>query len=132
MRMRLFLACITAITSLGAASAASAEPAWLTGSEVSQEGVQSIRIDASDLDLATLEGANALRKRVRSAALLVCGGPLPDDISYEYALQARAACRKDTIKSLDVRVADLVERAKTGARATEITMQQQLPADFSR
>jgi UrcA family protein len=128
MHMRLFLAGIAAITSLGAATAASAEPAWLAGSEVNQEGVQSIRINASDLDLATLEGANALRDRVRSAALMVCSGPLPDEISYSAADRARASCRKATIRSVDIQVAELVERAKSGAQATEITMQQQLPA----
>lgn len=120
-RFLLALAC-----GLGLAAAASASPggtAWLSDRETSRDGVQSVRVDLSGLDLATADGADTLRDRVRRAALLVCDGPLPDDVSYLYQVRARVACRRDTIRSAENQVATLVARARSGVRLSVVTLQ---------
>jgi len=122
MSARLPFAAVLATAVMTATGAVAAERAWLKEVEAGPDGVRSVEIDLSDLDLAAADGPEILRDRVRYAAFIVCDGPLPDHVFYGGQSRARAACRKDAVRSVEYQLSGPDSRVGSEGRAVAVVL----------
>ena len=113
---------LAAVTLAAATFAAAAQAASKPGPIVVDGEVYSARVDGADLDFASGDGQQEMRRRVRTVAREVCEVAVP--LGYVRLIKPRAVndCKRDTREAAEPQLAALFARAASGEKVASIQL----------